>query len=551
MTGRAFAALLSLGCAMLLAGSVEAQTIRVAPSPQQPLLLLSTEPALSQHKHDPLTAEQLARLRQARAYRDANLFDRALDAITELQSEVPKNPYILTELARLQLARGDYEAVERLGRSERWSQKDSLLLGRELTEAYERLDRARRAAQVVIEVWVAAPDQYEWAHQTLMRLYPRDASGITRALSKAFEPRPERVDMARTLARLEWRRHDTDAMLSVLRSADREGMRPPLRWHFAEELLRQGAEHDSTGAVESLLDLAADKNVSTAYRAPAARRAWAVITARGEAHEGAPRIAHALSDLPSETWETDFLVEVARSLREAGHTKEARRLIEPFADRASMLPALAVEHALNDLRDGPPQAALAQLEDVATSSDVGRFYFAEALFFAGMPDSALSQYKQVADDPRAEYAGAALERIYLIEDARPAAALPSFGRVYYDEWRGEIRAALALTDSLYLDLPRGELWAQSAILLAGQLEALGNPESALEPLMTVADSLPEARLASLALQRAGDIYLYHFQDRLKAIEHYEECLARYPRAWNSAEVRRKLHSIRRDQRLGT
>jgi tetratricopeptide (TPR) repeat protein len=551
MNARAFPALLCLTLLIPVTDAALAQALRITPTLTPQPLLLAAEPALSQHVHDPLSVDQLLQLRQARSYRDAHLFDRAMQTLTEVRATAPRHPLILTELARLLLARDENAAVERLGRSERWTQKDSLLLGRELTVAYERLGRARRAAKVVIEVWVAAPDQHRWAHQTLLRLHPLDASGITRVLRRAFEPRPERVDMARTLAQLEWRAHDTDAMLSALRSADREGMRPPLRWQFAEELLRHGAEHDSTGAVESLLDLSADRMVDEAYRAPAARRAWAVLTARGEGHEGAPRLARALADLPSERWELGFLVEIARSLREGGHTKEARKLIDPFADRATLLPALAVEHALNDLRDGPPQAVLAELKRVAETSHEGLYYFGEALFFAGLMDSALAQYKRVAQDPRGKYAGAALERIYLIEDAQPVAALLTLGRVAYEEWRGDIRAAVQMTDSLYLDLPRGELWAQAAILLAGQLEKLGNPESALEPLLAVADSLPGARLASFARQRAGDIYLFHFQDRLKAMEQYEECLARYPHAWNSADVRRKLQRVRRDQRMGT
>ena len=35
----------------------------------------------------------------------------------------------------------------------------------------------------------------------------------------------------------------------------------------------------------------------------------------------------------------------------------------------------------------------------------------------------------------------------------------------------------------------------------------------------------------------------------KAIEQYEECLARYPRSWNAAEVRRRLGTLRREGRL--
>jgi len=65
----------------------------------------------------------------------------------------------------------------------------------------------------------------------------------------------------------------------------------------------------------------------------------------------------------------------------------------------------------------------------------------------------------------------------------------------------------------------------------------------------VADSLPADRLAPVARQRAGDLYLTRFKDEAKALAQYEECLARYPRAWNSAEVRRRVEQLRRDRRF--
>jgi len=146
-------------------------------------------------------------------------------------------------------------------------------------------------------------------------------------------------------------------------------------------------------------------------------------------------------------------------------------------------------------------------------------------------------------------AGPALERIYLIEDAQPHAALPAFGRIAWEEWRGEQRRAAALTDSLYHALPRGPLWAQAGLKLAEQRAAAGDDHAALEPLLAVADSLPGDRLAPLARQRAGDLYLLRLKDAPRALAQYEECLARYPRAWNAAEVRRKLEQLRRERRL--
>lgn len=169
--------------------------------------------------------------------------------------------------------------------------------------------------------------------------------------------------------------------------------------------------------------------------------------------------------------------------------------------------------------------------------------------FAGDPDSALAVYQRVAEEPHGRFAGVALERIYLIEDAGPREGLLPFGRIAYDEWRGERLHAQLLADSLYHTLPHGPLWAQVALTLARLREADAQPAYALEPLLAVADSLPDDRLAPLARQRAGDIYRTQLKDDRRALEQYEECLARYPRAWNAAEVRRQVEQLRRDRRL--
>ena len=82
----------------------------------------------------------------------------------------------------------------------------------------------------------------------------------------------------------------------------------------------------------------------------------------------------------------------------------------------------------------------------------------------------------------------------------------------------------------------------AALSFSAEREARGEHAGALEPLLAVADQRPDDRLAPLARQRAGDIYLSGSRTTAKAEAQYEECLTRYPRAWNSAEVRRKLEA---------
>src|SRR5262249_24040657 len=147
--------------------------------------------------------------------------------------------------------------------------------------------------------------------------------------------------------------------------------------------------------------------------------------------------------------------------------------------------------------------------------------------------------------PGAAHADAALDRLYLIEDARPREALQPYARASYERWRGNPRTAAAIADSLFRVLPRGPLCARSAILLSELAQDLGLSREALAPLYTVADSLPADRLAPLARKRVGDLYRGPLKDPAKALHAYEECLARYPRSWLSPEVRRIVEDLRR------
>jgi thioredoxin-like negative regulator of GroEL len=259
-------------------------------------------------------------------------------------------------------------------------------------------------------------------------------------------------------------------------------------------------------------------------------------------------VAQALQDIPAERWGNELLLSIVRSLRQAGQTAAARSLMAGAAG-GSAHPELALEQALNELRDGPPEKALDALAALAATSEEAAFRYAEALFFAGQPDSALAGYQRLADDPGGAFTGAALERMFLLEEAEPRTGLPLFGRLAWEQWRGESKRALGLADSLYRSLPRGPLWAEAALALAAQREATGDGKAALEPLLAVADGLPGDRLAPLARQRAGDVLRIWHKDDARAVEQYEECLARYPKAWNAPEVRRTLETLRRDRRF--
>ncbi|MGH7741357.1 MAG: hypothetical protein ACRENS_04975 [Candidatus Eiseniibacteriota bacterium] len=539
---------------MISADSVLRATLRAiqntpAPDPQalRGSFLMTLEP-YSSREPAALEPRDRARIQHAVVMRNQGQFAASRDSLAPLLARLPHHAVVLTEWCRTLLALEEYASIERLARAERASQADSVLLARPLADSQERLGRPTDAALTAVEAWAASALMGRWADGQLRRPIPYDVPRVREAMRRAVAHDPSRGDLAAALARLDWRAHDTPAMLRSLRAASASGAPGSPRETFAEELLQGGATSDTSSALEILIDLASDRSLAGSMRSYAARRTWTLYLARGATAEGAPRLATALSDLPGNQWEPALALEIARSLRESGHTQQARALLQAAPQDAGS-DALALERALNDLRDGPPARALPELARLASRSSVAAYTYAEALFFDGRCDSAHTWYLKSGGDIGGEKTGAALERAFLIEDAAPKEALPAYARACYAAWRGESHAAIAITDSLYHSLPRRSLWAEVAMMLSAQRADNGEMRAALEPLLALADSLPESRLASLARQRAGDLYRDALQEPKLAIEQYEACLTRYPGAWNAPAVRRSLEALRRERRL--
>jgi tetratricopeptide (TPR) repeat protein len=503
---------------------------------------------LSSKPLPPLDVPHRMRLQRAAVLRNQGQFAAARDSLARVLAELPHHPFVLNEWCRTLLALQDWNGVERLARTERAAQADSVLLARALSEAQERLGRQTEAALTAVEAWAASPLMGNLADLELRKPVPYDLAKVRDALRRALAHDATRGDIAAMLARLDWRADDLPAMLKSLRASSSSGGPGSPRQMFAEELLQTGAPRDSGAAIEILVDLTSDRALPVSLRNDSARRAWTLLVARGATAAGATRLAAALADVPPAQWDADLALNVARSLRQSGHTAEARALLDAAPDGAGA-GAMALERALTDLRDGPPERALPALSKLASQSSSAAYHYAEALFFGGQCDSAHTWYLKASSDAAGEKTGAALERAFLIEDATPREALPAFARGCYAVWRGDSRAALTAADSLYRVLPRGSLWAETAMMLSACRAAGGDARAALDPLLAVADSLPGSRLAPLARQRAGDLCRDALHDPARAIEQYEACLTRYPGAWNAPAVRRSLEALRRERQL--
>lgn len=544
----------------LLAGAAQAQ-VRVQettpgrfvippPGLAQTLISPSSEEAPRYSRTPPaLSAAQAERLRRAMELRLSGLPDRARDTLALLLRDVPHHPMAVTELARVHGARGDWNALAALGRNERLFHKDSLLVSRELALALERLGRVRDAAQIAAESWAASPREGSWAQNRMLALSPADPRGVAETLRGAVARRPGRADMAGTLAVMLSHMNQPVESARVLAAADRATYRPPLRQRFADEALANHTPSDSLAALEALVSLAADSSFLRTLRVNAAEQAFGAATAGGTRAAMAPRLVSALSGVAPRFWGGNLLMGLARALRESGRTAEANALLEREPDLAARVPELAQERLLARLRQGPPEAVIPPMDSLARRWPAGMFMLAEAEFFSGSYDSALAHYDRVARDPEAADQLLALERYYLIDEDSKDPALAALGRQAYAVWRGDAALARAIADSLHRAIPGDSRYRASAALAASAARAeqrdLGG---ALAAALAVADSLPADRLAPVARQRAGELLL-KMNDPRRALAQFEECLARYPRAWNAPEVRRRVERLRKETRL--
>ena len=494
---------------------------------------------------EPLPPGFEQRLLRAMDLRASGLPDRARDSMVVLLRALPHHPLIVTELGRTHMVRQDWAAVERLADAERTALRDSSLLAPELAGALERLGRPREALRVAVAAWASSPVDGAWASAVFFRLAPIDAKLALASLEAAAEPRPWRSDLAVGLARLHALAGRSGDAVRVLREAERRSGRSGLRVMFADESLRSGRPADSTAATAALTDLASDATRRPDERLAAGRRAWALALASGREAELAVPLAAALRDVPGEQWGPDLLLGVVRTLQGSGRIAEARALLAANPGLERRMPELVLERALASAREGDLARALPLLDSLARQWPAARYMLAETQFFAGEMDSAHANFERVtarADDPDA---GPSLDRLYLLEEHPRSAPLAVLGRIAFERWRGQRAVATRLADSLWqAQATEGPYAAQAGLELAGlELEA-GNARAALVPLLVIADSLPGDRLAPLARQRAGDAYSAMGDDR-SALLQYEECLARYPRAWNSAEVRRRVERLRK------
>ena len=415
---------------------------------------------------------------------------------------------------------------------------------------------------------------------------------VVSAAERRADAAPKDVNRALLAAEIECRAGKTALALACLHGAEAPGTPHGQLARVLAERLQADAQGVALAA-PLWLELARGP-YDAGLRADALRRLLqptTVITADREGKAvvtpiSAKDLESAWRSLPVGEERAELGLDLLQTLRARGETQVAERVAAELSRTGSsgqLAGPVDVEAGLLALGQGRLDEAGKRLERARaqTVDDDARvraeFAQAEVLFYSGQFDSALASYDRFANaHPLSPLANEALARAFLLEPdpdqaSGQAPGLVSLAKGLYAEtrrqwdesilWARKAEQESRGSDRQASQMPRSEgaapeslglanpVRAQALLLLSRAQEAHGAPAEARLAALAVADSLPGDRLAPVARKRVGDLDLAR-GNKESALAQYEEMLARYPRSWLAAEVRRQVTDLRAQLRAG-
>jgi tetratricopeptide (TPR) repeat protein len=411
---------------------------------------------------------------------------------------------------------------------------------------------------------------------------------VLAAAEKQSDGAPDNTGLALLAAEIECRAGRAERAWPRVARAEAAGGLPErgqlLR--LLAERLSMDAETGPRLGVAAWLELARGADHDEALRVLALDRLLSPVALPGEPGEPerdtpAPnaQLEAAWRSLPPGANRARLGIALVEAFRRRGDEVLAQRVISDLG-RESTPPELAGEL---DLAEGlaavqrgqlaEARASLARARDRAANPEArerAEYALAETRLFGGELDSARAAFDAfAAAHPQSPLANDALERAYLLESGEeggaPAAKAPGLEALaqglfaearqrwdeaarYAHDAEAQARAAhpAGAPSSLDRETTGGAadpVRAHALLLLSRAEERRDDFPGALAAALVVADSLPGDRLAPVARGHAGDLLLARGRAG-EALAQYEEMLARYPRSWLAAEVRRKVTDLR-------
>ena len=346
--------LVALGAALSSLAAAQSGGIRVTPGVPVAPLILEGEVVLTQRPIPPLDPEQLEQLRVAQSQRSSGLLDKAHATVTALLATVPHHPLALNELSRSRSHVRTGPRSNASGVRARRARRDSLLLGRDLVLALERMGReGRRPGRA--RVLDRAHDRIRWAFSTIARLAVGEPKGVRDAMHRVAASYPDRVDLQRGAIRLDWKMGDDRGAMRAARhrSAQHHAAAPvDVRRRAAARPVEPRLERRRRIVAEHVRRRATTRR--TGCSPPAARGTSSASPGR---RPGAGALYDALRISRARAGTGTCSSRIARGAARSGRTADARALLETDGLQGAQQTQVTLERALADLRDGPPARA--------------------------------------------------------------------------------------------------------------------------------------------------------------------------------------------------
>ncbi len=180
--------------------------------------------------------------------------------------------------------------------------------------------------------------------------------------------------------------------------------------------------------------------------------------------------------------------------------------------------------------------------------DRAHFAVAEIDYFQGALDSALTGLELLTKNIGTDLANDALQLQYFILENKTTApaALAEFSRAELLMRQKKFSEALGRFQELVKKYPTA-LLVDDAVMKIGDLHAqLGRMQEALASYRTVANDMPTSIFRDRAQMRIGELYEQKLRDKPKAIEAYEQLLAKHPNSLHAEEARKRIRQLRGD-----
>lgn len=201
----------------------------------------------------------------------------------------------------------------------------------------------------------------------------------------------------------------------------------------------------------------------------------------------------------------------------------------------------ALTASLDGLPSGSGDRAAAPVD--RNFPDRLRFEAARALYYMGNYDSASYYLKEIASDPMSDAANEAIRLSNLIENNKGMPqALKEYSAAEAMEISGRVPEAALQFKGIVKSYPQMPLAANAAFDLAGSYCRMGNVSEALKTYSSLAQD-STGLFADQAQFRIAKIYEVTLHDRNKAIEEYENFLARFPNSIYQNKVRDMLREL--------